>query len=85
MLVNAFKDMSLKDRPADTFPHQMLKFSEQREHCLMSTLQLLGIFYYSKNNPEKKKEVIKGIFDTVGIYVGFTKWEDFLSLKDSTE
>lgn len=77
LLVNAFKDKELSER-GEVFPNQMLKYSTTREHCLMSTTQLLGLYYEVVSHPEKKEELIQSLFDTVGVYKGFTDWKKFI-------
>ncbi|WP_343743551.1 hypothetical protein [Chitinophaga sp.] len=79
LIVNAFKDMTLKDRPKDVFPHQMLKFSAQREHCLISAQQFLGLFLATKTQPDKKEELLDTLFTTVGCYQHFQNWQDFVT------
>jgi hypothetical protein len=61
----------------------MLKFSKQREHCLISSLQLLGLYYEVLKNPSKKDELIKLLFETIGVYDGFEDWSEFISLQET--
>ena len=46
----------------------MLKFSKDREHCLLSTYQLLKLLIEIKQHPEKSEDLIKELLNTVGIY-----------------
>jgi hypothetical protein len=68
LLVNAFKDMPLNERNEMAFPDQMLKYSTQREHCLLTTTQLLGLYYDCAENPDRKDEIIKQLFTTIGVF-----------------
>lgn len=77
LIVNAFKDRELTARE-ETFPNQMLAFSTRREHCLLSTIQLLGIYYEIKSSPARKEELINSLFETVGIYPQFQDWTKFI-------
>ena len=79
LIVNTFKDKPIKERAEISFPHQMLKYSVNREHCLMTSLQLLGLYTEAMKN-EKKEELINSLFTTVGVYSGFEKWEDFIEV-----
>lgn len=79
LMVNAFCETPLLERKEQAFPHQMLKYSTQREHCLMTTLQLLGLLLEARAYPEKKSELVDSLFSTVGIYTGFSDWRSFLS------
>jgi Holliday junction resolvase len=80
LLVNGYRDKEPKDRPVEIFPHQMLKFSIQREHCLLTTPQLLALFFEIKINESRKSELIQTLFETNGVYNKFTNWQDLLSL-----
>src|SRR5262249_14378986 len=64
LIVNAFKDIELKDRKDPTFPNQMLSYSIKKEHCLISSTQLLCLYFDAIKNPDKKEELINSLFDT---------------------
>ena len=68
LITNGFKDFKLEERKQDVFPDQMLKYSKQREHCLISGLQLLGLYFDCLKNPSLKEEKLQSLFDTVGVY-----------------
>jgi len=78
LIVNTFKDTPLRDRTEVSFPTQMRPYSEAREHCLMTGLQLLGIYLDYKDNEVKKQEMIERIFATKGIFSEYQNWTDFL-------
>ena len=67
LFINAFCDAPLAKRTEDAFPNQMLKYSKQREHCLMTSTQLLGMVLASRGKPDSGKAFLKRIFSTVGI------------------
>lgn len=77
LVVNSFKDIPLNQRREATFPNQMLKYSERREHCLITSLQLLGLYY--KANEGGKEELINSLFESIGVYKGFENWEDYIT------
>jgi hypothetical protein len=77
LVINSYREEELKDRLETTFPHQMLRYAKNRDQCLITTLQLMGLYYEIKNN-ENKEELIASLFDTVGVYNGFEKWQDFI-------
>jgi hypothetical protein len=79
LVMNAFKDEELLNRNQDVFPHQMLAFSVQREHCLITTLQLLGLYFEILRSPEKKDELIFSLYNTIGVYKGYEDWTQFIS------
>ncbi len=78
LLVNAFCETPLMDRNEDAFPHQMLKYSTQREHCLITTTQLLGLLLEVRAHPERRDELVQGLFTTIGLYPEFIDWRKFL-------
>lgn len=79
LIVNAFKDLPLNERTEDTFPNQMLKYSESRDHCLMSTLQLLFIYFSINEDKNTKKDLIEKMLSTVGVFQEFKEWNSFIS------
>jgi len=80
LLVNAFRDLELDKRKDEVFPNQMLKYSIQREHCLLSTIQLLGLYYFILNNPDQKEELLIQLLETNGVYERFQKWDEFIGI-----
>lgn len=80
LVVNAFKDRELEKRQ-DYFPNQMLKYATQQEICLLTTLQIFNIKCYLKDNPDKKNEIINELYNTVGVYNKFEKWDLNISKK----
>lgn len=67
LIVNAYKDVPLLKRKEDPFPHQMLKYSENRNHCLLTGAQLLSLYFKVLEDPSTKEQVINIIFNTSGI------------------
>jgi hypothetical protein len=82
LFINAFCDTPLTLRTEEAFPKQMLKYCINREHCLITTSQLLGILLATQEIPEKRMEAVHSLFSTVGIFKGF---EDFSSFLDASE
>lgn len=79
LLIDAYCETPLAERTEPAFPHQMLKYSTQREHCLITTTQLLGLLLEARNHPEKRVELVNDLFSTVGVYQEFTDWRKFLT------
>lgn len=82
LLVNTYKDLPLKDRLEPNFPDQMIRYSTQRTHCLMTTLNLLNIYYTILLDESKKDEVIESIFTTVGVYDKSNLKTDFIEFPE---
>jgi hypothetical protein len=76
LVVNAWRKEALEDR-RETFPHQMLKFSEQREHCLLTGFQLLAMARACREEPSRKSEVARSIMENIGVMPG---WSDVSSV-----
>jgi CRISPR/Cas system-associated exonuclease Cas4 (RecB family) len=85
LLVNTYKEQPLINRADKSFPDQMLKYSTQREHCLITTLQLLGLYFEIQNFPDKKDELINSLFETVGTYTEFNNWQEFIKFKQTDQ
>jgi len=83
LIVNGFKKKPLEERQ-EIFPNQMLKYSIQQEICLLSTIQLLNIYYAIQANPNDREKIIDSIFKTNGVLSGYDDWQLTLS-KDSKE
>ncbi len=86
LVVDTFNDTPLIERTKKSFPDQMLPYSQNRGHCLITGLQLLGMYLDCKDKPEKRAEMIKKIFDTVGEFDEYRDWSSFLvSMEDSAQ
>jgi len=68
LIVNGYMNQPIFERKNPVFPNQMLKYSISREHCLLSTYQLLKLFIEIKQHPEKSEDLINELLNTVGIY-----------------
>ena len=84
LIVNAFKDLPLSKRTEAPFPDQMLGYSQRREHCLITTLQLLGMYFDVLQDPTKKDGVIVTLFETRGVYTDYQDWNSYISYEGST-
>lgn len=85
LIINSFNNLPLKDRDKEDFPHQMLNFSEHREHCLITTTQLLGLLLKVKENPGQRDTLINELFSTIGKYPRFLDFKEFLSFNNQSE
>lgn len=68
LVVNAFANTSPLERESETFPDQMLEYSEKRNHCLISGLQLFNLYYTIQEKPDDKPRLINALFETDGRY-----------------
>ena len=83
LVVNVYKDTPLDDRNVAPFPSNLISYSEKRDHCLITGLQLLGLYIDRKDNPDKKAQVIASIFSTSGVFGYYQDWRGFLKLEES--
>ncbi|MDD5428322.1 MAG: hypothetical protein PHI58_03680 [Candidatus Omnitrophica bacterium] len=81
LIVNAYCDIPLNERIEPPFPHQMIKYSINREHCLITTSQLLGIYYAVLSDSSQKDVLINEVFNTTGVYSKFSEYQSFISIK----
>jgi hypothetical protein len=79
LIVNAFKDLPLDRRTEKPFPHQMLSYSQSRNHCLLTTVQLFGILNDILKDVVKKDALIASLFSTSGLFEGFNEWSNFIT------
>lgn len=82
LIVNAFKDKPLIERKEEVFPNQMLKYSTSRDHCLISSLQLLGMYYYVQRHSGEINSQVEKLFSTVGVFKEFNKWDEYILLNN---
>ena len=78
LIVNAFCNIPLEQRTEDIFPNQMLSYSTSRNHCLISTTQLLCLFIEISQNPDCKDERVKELLNTVGVYNRYSDYTQFI-------
>lgn len=80
LIVNAFKDTPLTERIETPFPAQMLPYSVNRGHCLLTGIQLLCMYLEVSANPERKADLIDALFSTNGVFPHHASWQDHLSV-----
>lgn len=80
LIINAYKNIPLKNRKEKSFPDQMVPYSEKRDHCLLTGLQLLGLYLDIMKNILKKEELIDHLFNTNGIFKEYEDWSKFLEM-----
>lgn len=78
LIVNAFREIPLEERLEKAFPDQMIKYSESRNHCLITTKQLLCLFIETTENPDCKEDRISELLNTVGLYTRYSNYTDYI-------
>lgn len=82
LIVNSHREKPLAEREATTFPDQMLKYTTSREHCLLTTYQLLGIYAEVKKDGSKLDALMDELFNTSGKYSQYIDWQEFITLEE---
>lgn len=85
LIVNAYKDTPLDKRTEPAFPNQMIPYATKRDHCLVTGLQLLGMYIDIEANPEKKDAILEDFFETIGVYQHYSDYRDFLEAIDEEQ
>ncbi|MFI6084587.1 hypothetical protein ACIBBB_27045 [Streptomyces sp. NPDC051217] len=73
LVVNAWRDLAPDLRTEPAFPAQMISFSERREHCLISGIQLLAMVRHCMENPDQADSIAQKIIQTVGVLSGWNE------------
>lgn len=79
LVVNAHKDVPIKERDDVIFPDQMLEYSRDRNHCLISGLQLLCLYLDIVREPCKKDKVITELIETNGVFGKYNDWHNYIN------
>lgn len=87
LVVNAWRSKPLEQRDEkESFPPQMLKFAaEERGQCLLTGLQLLGIWIAAEANPKTKDRLANSILSCVGPYPDFADWNEIATKAPDAE
>lgn len=80
LVVNSYRELPLLERTEENFPDQMLRYSTGREHCLITTVQLLTLHLEISLNPTSKETIIKSLFETIGRYPDTYKWKNYITM-----
>jgi hypothetical protein len=85
LIVNAFNDTPLDARTESAFPNQMIKYCTNREHCLITTTQLLYLALYLRENPDQRDGVINELLSTNGVYPKFLDQKPWLTTESAVQ
>lgn len=85
MIVNGYRLEELQGRNQAVFPANVVDHSTRNGNCLITTTQLLGLYFECQAHPERKEEMIQSLFDTIGVYQRFGEWQAFITHIQSTE
>ncbi|NTW41132.1 MAG: hypothetical protein HGA44_14870 [Cellulomonadaceae bacterium] len=73
LVVNSWRETPLDARTEPTFPDQMVPYSVQRDHCLVTGLQLLSMVRACLAQPDRIDAVAEALVATSGRVSG---WDD---------
>ena len=78
LVVNTWRDLPIDERKMESFPAQMLPYSESRGHCLVTGLQLLIIRNDIERNPERATFWRNEILETAGLLTVTADWRSVI-------
>jgi hypothetical protein len=73
LVINAWLNKPPLERTQPAFPPQMRRYAEQRNHCLVTGLQLLNLARTALAEPERADELASLLVNTTGVLDG---WDD---------
>jgi hypothetical protein len=85
LIVNAYNNTPLEARSEPVFPDQMTIYSTNREHCLITTTQLLCISLFLRENPTQRNTIISDLLSTSGVYTKFVEYNTWLKIEGTPE
>ena len=78
LVVNTWRDVPLDQRDKDDFPAQMLPYSEARNHCLLTGLELFVIAQEVQRDPDSASRWRDKILATSGRLTDVPDWRSVL-------
>ncbi|HEX8078764.1 MAG TPA: hypothetical protein VF557_00990 [Jatrophihabitans sp.] len=85
LVVNTWRDTPLRNRTEGDFPDQMLRYCIQREHCLVTGLQLLAMARACHEDGSRKAEIAELLMTTVGPIENWTDLPGIFAAETATE
>lgn len=67
LVVNTWRKLPLDERIDDDFPEQMIPYATQRNHCLITGMQLLAMARAALYDPSRKNTIARMLMNTVGV------------------
>lgn len=78
LAVNTWREIPLDERTGDDFPAQMLPYCTNRNHCLVTGLQLFVMRTQVEANPDHATEARRALLETTGVLAGYDDWRAVL-------
>ncbi len=79
LILNTYRDEELSNRTEVDYPDSMLELMKINETCGLTCVQLLNIHQYCEKHPDKKDELIRGVFSFNGHYEDFRDYSQSLT------
>jgi len=80
LVVNSYRDTPLEERGGkNPWPGETIKICERQGHCVMTGLQLLGLYLDAMADATKREPLIEQMFRTEGLFEGYEDWSQFLA------
>ncbi|MCV2460240.1 hypothetical protein OEB94_13255 [Streptomyces sp. ICN988] len=71
LVANTWRETRPDERVETSFPNQMLKYAQDRGHCLVTGAQLLAMVRTVLHSPERAKDIAEQLLATVGTTTGW--------------
>ncbi len=78
LVVNTFRETELGERTGNSWPGETLAVCTKQGHCAITGLQLLGLYLDALKHPDKKDELVRRLFETVGEFLDYKDWHEFI-------
>lgn len=83
LVINSWRLIPPTERSQESFPHQMQSYAIARNHCLVTTTQLLVMLRTVLRDPAEQDRAARALLDTTGVVSG---WElDETTLRHRSE
>jgi hypothetical protein len=78
LVVNTWREVPLNERAREDFPDQMLQYCGQRNHCLVTGLQMFVIQVEVEKEASRAEYWRKQLLETSGRLSGADDWQTFI-------
>jgi hypothetical protein len=79
LVISSFRNTPLDERTNPTFSAQLLEYSTQRKHALLTGVQLFGMVSEVLQDPRKAAQIRELLVNTVGPVKGYANPSEFLA------
>jgi hypothetical protein len=87
LIVNAWRGKPLDERDGlAPFPDQMLRYAvEQRQQCLLTGTQLLGLWLEAEKAPSRADKLARSLMACEGVFPRYQDWREVVDLAEAKD